>query len=123
MEYNIRPGTLFVLLVLYTIFVVRLTMSMFNIPRTDSSQSIEQTARNVNEYIEHAKKSEWACQFNRVFISPANSFNTKYLIKVFKKNRNRLCVPPLLIFYLTRFFADYLLINVFTFVNDKRYYL
>ncbi|KAL4098767.1 hypothetical protein QTP88_023306 [Uroleucon formosanum] len=39
---------------------------------------------NVNQYIKRMEMSEWSYNFNRIFISPGNSFNIKYFIKVFK---------------------------------------
>jgi len=39
---------------------------------------------NINRYIERMKTSEWSNNFNRIFISPGDSFNIKYFIKVFK---------------------------------------
>lgn len=40
--------------------------------------------RNVRNYINNVKTSAWSYHFNRIFISPGNSFNVKYLIKVLK---------------------------------------
>jgi len=62
-----------------------INMSISNVPKSDGNQSrliFEQTERNVNDYINHVKKSEWAYHFNRIFISPGHSFNVKYIIKV-----------------------------------------
>lgn len=62
-------------------------MSIFNSPLSDNYLSrlifdeIE-LKNNVNQYINRMKISEWSNNFNRIFISPGNSFNTKYFIKV-----------------------------------------
>lgn len=62
-------------------------MSIFNSPLSDNYLSklifdeIE-LKNNVNQYINRMKISEWSNNFNRIFISPGDSFNTKYFIKV-----------------------------------------
>ncbi|XP_026811206.1 adenylate kinase 7-like [Rhopalosiphum maidis] len=61
-------------------------MSIFNSSLSDSYLSrlifdeIE-LKNNVNQYIKNMKMFEWSCNFNRIFISPGNSFNIKYFIK------------------------------------------
>lgn len=65
-------------------------MSLFN---EHSSQLFENVPSNVivneielkfslSKYIDNMRTSEWSYHFNRVFISPGNSFNIKYIIKV-----------------------------------------
>lgn len=62
-------------------------MSLFNtiIPESDQLSLIfdeVKLKRNVMKYINRVKTSTWYYNFNRIFISPGNSFNVKYLIKV-----------------------------------------
>lgn len=69
------------------ICLINCNMSIFNSPLSDNYLSrlifdeIE-LKNNVNQYINRMKISEWSNNFNRIFISPGNSFNTKYFIKV-----------------------------------------
>jgi len=62
-------------------------MSVFNESLFNSDPNIlifdkVELKRNVNKYIDHVKFSDWFYHFNRIFISPANSFNVKYYLKV-----------------------------------------
>jgi len=56
-----------------------------NYPPTLVFDEIE-LKNNVNQYIKRMEMSEWSNNCNRIFISPGNSFNIKYFIKVFKYN-------------------------------------
>lgn len=38
--------------------------------------------QKINTYISHVKVDDWYYHFNRIYISPGNSFNEKYIIKV-----------------------------------------
>lgn len=62
-------------------------MSLFTTPISESRPSNiifdeVETNRNVNKYMNRIEGSEWTYHFNRIFITPGNSFNVKYLIKV-----------------------------------------
>ncbi|XP_025190267.1 uncharacterized protein LOC112590887 [Melanaphis sacchari] len=59
-------------------------MSIFTSPLSDLSRLIFdeiELKNNVNKYINRMKIPEWSYNFNRIFISPGNSFNIKYFIK------------------------------------------
>lgn len=62
-------------------------MSLFNSFLSESNQyslisdEIE-LKRNVTKYINRVKMSAWYYNFNHIFVSPGNSFNVKYFIKV-----------------------------------------
>lgn len=62
-------------------------MSLFNTIMPGSNQfslifdEIE-LKRNITKYINRVKKSAWYYNCNHIFISPGNSFNVKYFIKV-----------------------------------------
>lgn len=73
-------------------------MSLFNIPllhNNISSTNVEEKElkNNINKYIKHVEIFDWSYHFNRIFISPENSFNVKYLIKVNIINVNYFCIP------------------------------
>ncbi|VVC36925.1 P-loop containing nucleoside triphosphate hydrolase [Cinara cedri] len=61
-------------------------MSLFNTPLLDSNLSSltvdeKELKNHINKYINHVEISDWSYHFNRIFISPENSFNVKYIIK------------------------------------------
>lgn len=68
-------------------------MSLFDAPSSENDRRTEMIftgaellalGRRVNEHIDRAMISpaEWSCRPNRMFISPGNSFNAKYFIRV-----------------------------------------
>lgn len=62
-------------------------MNIFNTPISENSQSCHisdktELERKIKRYKSKVKVTEWYYHFNRVFISPGNSFNVKYIIKV-----------------------------------------
>lgn len=69
-------------------------MSVYNVSSTSGGDPmrliLQQTEKNVNKYINRVEKYKWAYQFNRIFISPGNSFNVKYIIKVSIKKKKPL---------------------------------
>ncbi|XP_025423039.1 uncharacterized protein LOC112692551 [Sipha flava] len=61
-------------------------MNIFKTPLSEnySSSCIRdkiELERKIKTYINHIKVAEWHYHFNRIFISPGNSFNEKYIIK------------------------------------------
>lgn len=68
-------------------------MSLFDKPSSENDHrskmiftgaELPTLGRRVNEHIDRTAifSAEWSCHPNRIFISPGNSFNAKYFIRV-----------------------------------------